>query len=483
MLRLNDRGMVLYSPFTRTSAMNVPPLDSVILNPTYRDGDWDKLDPSKAIADPSLRTLHFLIFQKNPEALGKGYVPGSNFVRQQQVNWPSVRKGEDCELKTTPDSGDPGQRLSTAIDELKADIDKGVTHLVLFSHGWKQDDERACLRYAEFLNGMWRTLMLSPLRDRFLAPSGAPVLFKPLLVAVHWPSKGLFFYEREKAMAVGQSDLSQILWELVKYRHDSGRSFKIILAGHSFGNRVINGAVEGRTDPETMDSPYHFSKWNPAWAPVDAYVGFQPAMDIDVFHPKRCNADGAERLFCDVPVRVRRMVLSFSAFDYANRHAMVSDYMGYYGVEMPSSQDIEKLKIDPRLKFYGSNVLMNVSTLDQMAEVPVVVLSRGSEPGVISIGLLQVDSSGVVQSHAWPFDSLLKTHRMIKLDFSRFTHYAGTKWTYTSLKEEVPEHRVNLADPDENFWKKLFQRLGSGAHTDIYYPEIWLLMWQIVAAS
>ena len=40
---------------------------------------------------------------------------------------------------------------------------------------------------------------------------------------------------------------------------------------------------------------------------------------------------------------------------------------------------------------------------------------------------------------------------------------------------------IGLLTADESSMKKLWQRLGSGAHTDIDYPEIWLFMCQLLA--
>lgn len=478
MMRLNDPGMVLYSPFTQTSALHLPALQSRLLTDKAFLDRWNALDP-KTIQDPAWKTLHILTFRPDPVTPEEGYEPGTNFLRLETIDWTS----HQTPLSLNPEEGPPTQRLNRAIEKLIGEIETtGATHLVLFSHGWQQDEVRAHLRYTEFLNGMWRTLMLSPLREQLISPNGAPQ-FKPLLVSVHWPSETTFLEGRKKAMDVGQSDLSQILWELVKYRHESKKPFKIVLAGHSFGNRVMLAAVEGSTDPASQSRAYHHARWNPDWAPIDLYVGFQAAMDSDIVHPKRCKALDAERGFCDVPWRINRVVLTFSAFDYANRHAMKSDYLGYYGADLyPTDEEIATLKTNPAWKVYGSRLLLGQPVWEQIKRLPVAALSDGTEPQSIPIGLLLVDRNGQVLQYRWPFDQFLKDQpRIIKLDLSRFAHHEGTYWTYTDLKKEVPGKRVDLANPDESSIKKLWQRLGSGAHTDIYYPEIWLFMWQMLA--
>ena len=478
MMRLNDPGMVLYSPFTQTSALHLPALQSKLLTDKAFLDRWNALDP-KTIQDPAWRALHVLTFRPDPEIPSEGYESGTNFMRLETIDWPT----HQVPFNLIAEDGTPSERLNRAIHTLIHEIDRaGTTHVVLFSHGWQQDEVRAHWRYTEFLNGMWRTLMLSPLREQFILPTGAPQ-FTPLLVSVHWPSESSFLEGRNKAMAVGQSDLSQILWELIKYRHESKKPFKIVLAGHSFGNRVMLAAAEGRTDPLSQTVSHHHTQWNPDWAPIDLYIGFQPAMDSDIVSPKRCVEHDTKRGFCDVPWRINRFVLTFSAFDYANRHAMKSDYLGYYGADFyPSDEEIATLNTNPAWKVYGSRLLLGQPVWEQIKRLPVATLSDGAEPQPTPIGLLLVDRNGQVLQYRWPFDQFLKDQpRIIKLDLSRFAHHEGTYWTYTDLKKEVPKVRVDLANPDESSMKKLWQRLGSGAHTDIYYPEIWLFMWQMVA--
>ena len=478
MMRLKDPGMVLYSPFTQTSALHLPPLQSQLLSDKAFLDQWNALDP-KTIPDAAWKTLHVLTFRPDPVTPGKSYEPGTNFLRLETIDWTS----HQTPLNLKPEEGSPTQRLNHAINKLIGEIETtGATHLILFSHGWQQDEERAHLRYTEFLNGMWRTFMLSPLRAQLLSPSSPPQ-FKPLLVGVHWPSETSFLEGRNRAMDVGQSDLSQILWELVKYRHESKKPFKIVLAGHSFGNRVMAAAVEGRTDLDSGNVSYHHARWNPDWTPIDLYVGFQPAMDSDIVQPKRCKEQNDERGFCDVPWRINRFVLTFSAFDYANRHAVRSDYLGYYGADLyPTDEELARLKNDPAWKVYGSRALLRQPVWEQIKYLPVAALSEGSDPQPIPISLLLVNQRGQVLQYQWPFKQFLEDQpRIIKLDLSRFAHHEGTYWTYTELKREVPDKRVDLANPDESLMKKLRQRLGSGAHTDIYYPEIWLFMWQMVA--
>lgn len=335
--RLEDPGMIRYSPLSETSAMQLPPLDSVILSSHHATFhvEWARHSPT-AITNPLWNRLHVLTFGEDTVTPTRTYQPGTNFLRLQTVNWTEADKGS-AGFDMSPAKDQPEARLKAAIDFLHAAIEKDqVTHVVLISHGWKQDDARAHLRYAEFLNGMWRTLNVSPLGNALIGnDSTGRSVFRPLLVAVHWPSETFFFKGRNRAMDVGQSDLSEILWDLVRYRHEQRKSFKIALAGHSFGNRVLLSAVEGRTDPDTADSPTHFTKWDSRWAPIDLYMGFQPAMDADILKPSRCLKQDDGRGFCDALVRIRRVVLTFSAFDYANRHALVSDYLGYFGADSP----------------------------------------------------------------------------------------------------------------------------------------------------
>lgn len=123
---------------------------------------------------------------------------------------------------------------------------------------------------------------------------------------------------------------------------------------------------------------------------------------------------------------------------------------------------------------------------EQTQHLPVAVLSNGRAPLHIPIGLLQIDRNKTVEKYEWPFTEFLQKpeNRIIKLDLSRYVHYEGTPWTYTDyLKRTVSNDRVDLADPEESAFKKIRERLGSGAHTDIYYPEVWLFMWQMVATS
>ncbi len=480
MMRLKDPGMVLYSPFTQTSALHLPPLQSQLLADKAFLDRWNGLNP-RTISDPAWKTLHVLTFSPDPTQPEAGYESGTNFLRLETIDWTS----HQTPLNLNPEEGAPRERLRHAIDKLISEIETtGATHLILFSHGWQQDETRAYLRYQEFLSGMWRTLMLSPLHKQFIPASG-PAPFKPLMVGVHWPSETKFFEGRDKAMAVGQTDLSHILWELVKYRHESNKPFKIVLAGHSFGNRVMFAAVEGRMDRVARNVPHHHTSWNPEWAPIDLYVGFQPAMDSDIVHPKRCLEKGADRGFCDVPWRINRFVLTFSAFDYANRHALRSDYLGYYGADIyPTDEELARLKADLPGKVYGSKSLLAQPVWEQIKDLPVAALSDSATPKPIPIGLLVVNRTGQISQFQWPFDEFLMNEpRIIKLDLSRWAHYEGTYWTYTELKEEAPKERLDLADPKANSIKKLWQRLGSGAHTDIYYPEIWLFMWRMIGMS
>lgn len=485
--RLKDPGMIRYSPLSETSAMQLPPLDSVILSSHHAmfHVEWAKHSPT-AITNPLWNTLHVLTFREDTETPSRTYKPGTNFLRVQTVDWTEADKGP-AGFDMSPAKDQPEIRLKAAIDFLEAAIEKDrITHVVLISHGWKQDDARAHLRYAEFLNGMWRTLNVSPLGAELTKTDAAgQSAFRPLLIAVHWPSETFFFKGMSRAMDVGQSDLSQILWELVRYRHDQQKSFKIALAGHSFGNRVLLSAVEGRTDPDTVASATHFTKWDPAWAPIDLYMGFQPAMDADILNPSRCLKQDDGRGFCDALVRIRRVVLTFSAFDYANQKALVSNYLGYFGADLtPSSDDTVRLETESQ-KVYGSRELMQRPVWEQTQHLPVTVLSNGYAPLHIPIGLLQISRNQMVEKHEWPFTEFLRKpeHRIIKLDLSRYVHYEGTPWTYTDyLKSTVSKDRVDLADPEESTFAKIWERLGSGAHTDIYYPEVWLFMWRMVAA-
>ena len=142
--RLKDPGMIRYSPLSETSAMQLPPLESVILSSHHAmfHVEWARHSPT-AITNPLWNTLHVLTFREDTVAPSRTYKPGTNFLRLQTVNWTEADKGP-AGFDMSPAKDQPEIRLKAAIDFLEAAIEKDrITHVVLISHGWKQDDARA----------------------------------------------------------------------------------------------------------------------------------------------------------------------------------------------------------------------------------------------------------------------------------------------------------------------------------------------------
>src|SRR5438045_5409919 len=73
------------------------------------------------------------------------------------------------------------RRLENATDAAKTDPDAGITDVFIISHGWKGDVPAAIEQYDAWVGEMARSADVAAARKR---ADG----FRPVIVALHWPS-------------------------------------------------------------------------------------------------------------------------------------------------------------------------------------------------------------------------------------------------------------------------------------------------------
>jgi hypothetical protein len=161
--------------------------------------------------------------------------------------------------------------------------------VIIYSHGWSNDADRALDEYNTFSVGLARQVLL--------AERSVPGVFsnppRPSLgIGIHWPSEitedpnsplndlQLFtFYSMEhRADAVGKNGVYSIL-RLILNARSSDRGLRIMLLGHSFGCKVICSAlqdVQTDIDDGTIKVP-DGTTWR--------VVLLEPATDADNLEP------------------------------------------------------------------------------------------------------------------------------------------------------------------------------------------------------
>jgi hypothetical protein len=130
----------------------------------------------------------------------------------------------------------------------------GFDDVIIYSHGWSNDADRALDEYNTFSVGLSRRILIAQ-------QAGAHVFSNPprdsLGIGIHWPSEitedpssplndlqlFTFFSMEHRADAVGKNGVYSIL-RLVLEGRANDRGLRFILLGHSFGCKVVCAALQ-----------------------------------------------------------------------------------------------------------------------------------------------------------------------------------------------------------------------------------------------
>ncbi len=130
----------------------------------------------------------------------------------------------------------------------------GFDDVVIYSHGWSNDADRALDEYNTFSVGLSRRILIA----QNTHPGIFPIPPRPSLgIGIHWPSEitedpnsilndlqlFTFFTMEHRADAVGKNGVYSIL-RLVLEGRANDRGLRFILLGHSFGCKVICAALQ-----------------------------------------------------------------------------------------------------------------------------------------------------------------------------------------------------------------------------------------------
>lgn len=199
------------------------------------------------------------------------------------------------------------------MDNLKTAKTEGhaYTHILLYAMGWNTDEQETIRNVNSLVTHLHeQRLLLRPPPDQH---------FKPLVVAIAWPSEWNWPYFEPVGKAFsypvksGDADEIGLLWANLILRHilvPAKREYGIplILIGHSFGARLLTRAV---MSAHALESPSGVPVCSDD---VDLVVGLQGAFSVNRFIPSRGREGTPYR---DFQKFARKYVFTWSEHDHA----------------------------------------------------------------------------------------------------------------------------------------------------------------------